>query len=336
MEIREHVSLRELNTFGVNQSARYFVSINDVAQLSELLQFKNETKLPLLVLGGGSNLLFSQNFQGIVAHLELSGVEFIKTHDGRRLMRVAAGENWDTTVRKAIAYGWHGLENLAYIPGDVGAAPIQNIGAYGLEICERFDSLRAFNFVSGEVETFSKDDCQFGYRHSFFKTAPSGQYIVVEVTLSLPSEPDWRLDYAGIREQLEDAAPTSEGIAAIVTAIRRKKLPDPNLIGNAGSFFKNPIVDVQLGKQLQKQFPLMPAYPEDEDYLKLSAAWLIEHADLKGYRDGDAGVSEQHALVLVNYDQARGADILKTAAHVQQTVMKKYGIQLDPEPTIVG
>ena len=156
------------------------------------------------------------------------------------------------------------------------------------------------------------------------------------MTLSLPSEPDWRLDYAGIREQLEDAAPTSEGIAAIVTAIRRKKLPDPNLIGNAGSFFKNPIVDVQLGKQLQKQFPLMPAYPEDEDYLKLSAAWLIEHADLKGYRDGDAGVSEQHALVLVNYDQARGADILKTAAHVQQTVMKKYGIQLDPEPTIVG
>ncbi len=335
MEIRENVSLSDLNTFGVDQSTRYFVSITQPEDLAELLKFKNETKLPVLILGGGSNLLFSQNFEGIVAHISLTGIDFIETDSEQNLMRVAAGERWDATVRKSIAFGWQGLENLAYIPGNTGAAPIQNIGAYGLELCERFDSLRAFDCATGEVKKFSKEACQFGYRDSFFKSSPFGQFIVTEVTLALPREADWRLDYAGIRERLGDTQPSSEVIADIITAIRKKKLPDPNIIGNAGSFFKNPVVKNKVLSRLQNQFPSIPIYPVDSDQSKLSAAWLIEQSGLKGYREGDAGVSEQHALVLVNHGKVTGAELLRLATHVQKSVGEKFDIQLEPEPTII-
>jgi len=335
MEIHENVSLQDLNTFGVDQSGRYFVTVKRPQDLDDLLALSIELKLPILTLGGGSNLLFSKDYSGIVASIELSGLDFRETSEGKRLLTAAAGENWHKTLKQCISYGWQGLENLAYIPGSVGAAPIQNIGAYGLELSERFDSLKAFDLETGKTKIFSKQDCRFGYRDSYFKSQSPGRFIIVEVTLSLPQVSDWRLDYAGIREQLGDQEPTSARIAEIVTNIRKSKLPDPDKIGNAGSFFKNPLVENEFAKQLEQEYPDIAVYPHGKTESKLSAAWLIEQCGLKGLREGDAGVSEKHALVLVNHGKASGAEIMAMAARVQKNVKDKFRIQLEPEPKIV-
>ena len=334
MQIQENVSLKALNTFGVEQHARFFASISSISDLSEVCEFIDSHNLPLLVLGGGSNLLLSRDFDGLVAKIDLTGISF-RTDKQQRIVQAAAGENWHQLVMKTIAHGWHGLENLALIPGSVGAAPIQNIGAYGIELNERFDSLTALEISTGNSREFNQTDCEFSYRDSVFKSKLNGQFIITEVRLSLPTQPDWRLNYAGIKTALGTHAADSKRIADIIIGLRREKLPDPVEIGNAGSFFKNPVIDLVTATKLQQQYPELPLYKANDIQQKTSAAWLIESCGLKGFREGAAGVSEQHALVIVNYGNAKGSHILAIAERVQDAVHKKFGIKLEPEPNIV-
>lgn len=334
MQIQENVSLKAFNTFGVDQQARYFASITSNTDLIQLSEFIDNQNIPLLILGGGSNLLLSQDFEGLVAKIDLAGISF-STDKQQRIIHAAAGENWHQLVMQTIEYGWHGLENLALIPGSVGAAPMQNIGAYGIELYERFNSLSAYEIRTGKTREFNKTDCGFNYRDSVFKSRYSGQFIITEVRLKLPTQAEWRLDYAGIKSALGSKVPDSKKIADIVINLRQEKLPDPNKLGNAGSFFKNPLVDNATAKKLQHKYPEAPLYPAGKNQLKTSAAWLIESCGLKGYREGDAGVSEQHALVLVNHGNAKGSHILAIAERVRDAVHEKFGIKLEPEPNIV-
>lgn len=334
MQIQENVSLKAFNTFGVEQQARYFATITAESDLLQLSEFVESHNLPLLVLGGGSNLLLSQDFDGLVAKVDLAGISF-NTDKQQRIVRSAAGENWHQLVMQTIEHGWHGLENLALIPGSVGAAPMQNIGAYGIELDERFESLSAYEIGTGKNREFTKCDCQFSYRDSVFKSKFRGQYIITEVRLTLPTQQDWRLDYAGIKSALGSNTPDSKKIADIVIGLRQKKLPDPNEIGNAGSFFKNPLIDNETAKKLEHKFPDLPLYQADDNQRKTSAAWLIESSGLKGFREGDAGVSQQHALVIVNHGNAKGSHILAIAERVRDVVHEKFGIKLEPEPNIV-
>ncbi len=334
MQIQENVSLKAFNTFGVEQRARYFAMVTSESDLLALSEFIDSHNQPLLILGGGSNLLLSQDFDGLVARIALAGISFSQDEQ-RRIVRSAAGENWHQLVMQTIEHGWPGLENLALIPGSVGAAPIQNIGAYGIELDERFDSLTAYEISTGKTKEFNKSDCQFSYRDSVFKSKSPGQLIITEVRLTLPTQADWRLDYAGIKSVLGSQTPNAKKIADIVIDLRQDKLPDPNEIGNAGSFFKNPMIDTAAAKKLQQQYPQLPLYNADDNKQKISAAWLIESCGLKGYREGDAGVSEQHALVIVNHGNAKGSHILAIAERVRDAVHEKFGIELEPEPNIV-
>jgi UDP-N-acetylmuramate dehydrogenase len=294
---------------------------------------------PLLVLGEGSNLLFAGDVAGIVLAIELADLRVIEEQADHALVRADAGADWDALVRWTLDHGLQGLENLALIPGTVGAAPIQNIGAYGGEVGEFIDSVEAFDRDDGVLRTLSAVDCAFGYRESRFKREPA-RWIVTAVTFRLPREHALRLDYAGIREELAAMSveqPTARDVADAVTRLRRRKLPDPTVIGNAGSFFKNPLVDATTADALKSSHPKLPVFPGGDPALrKLSAAWMIEASGWKGHRDGDAGVSAQHALVLVNHGRASGAQLLDLARGVAASVHERFDVQLEPEPRIIG
>lgn len=338
MSLTQNISLKAFNSFGVDARARYLLRANSSEAVLEALADPMLRSLPRLVLGGGSNVVFVDDWPGVVIQLDVGGVTRVGEVAGKVLVRAGAGERWDDVVRRTIEMGYAGLENLSLIPGSVGAAPIQNIGAYGVELSRVFHQLDMVDLETGERITMDRDDCAFGYRDSWFKQQPPGRYLIVSVTLALPKTPSWALAYG---ELAEEVARRGNGdisaalIRDVVCDIRRRKLPDPGLLGNAGSFFKNPLVSASQADALLAMYPDAPLYPAGAAY-KLSAGWLVERCGWKGRRRGDAGVSEQHALVLVNYGNATGAEIWSLATEIIDDVFARFGIMLEPEPRILG
>jgi UDP-N-acetylmuramate dehydrogenase len=330
------VPLESRNTFRVAACAAWLAEIHDPVTLSEVFARHEVQNLPLLVLGEGSNLLFTHDFSGLILQMANRGIELLDDSDGGVHVRVAAGEHWHDLVRWSLAQGFCGLENLSLIPGTVGAAPIQNIGAYGAELAENLVSVSAYDRSSHEHVQLSREQCEFSYRDSLLKRI-SERWIITAVELHLQRSAPLKLDYAGVREELEAmriSKPTAVDVSAAVCRLRQRKLPDPAVIGNAGSFFKNPVVVERQAADLQRRYPGLPVF-DIPGGRKLSAAWLIEQCGWKGFREGDAGVSEKHALVLVNHAHASGAQILALARRIQESVHQKFSIQLEPEPNII-
>lgn len=337
MKIRERVSLKPFNTFGVEACSRYFTDISRLDDVYELIDWLRHHDNPLLIIGGGSNVLFKRDYPGMVAHCSLSGKEVLYADDEASYIRAGAGENWHEFVRWTIDQGCAGLENLSLIPGTVGAAPVQNIGAYGVELKDVFFSLEAVDLESGELRVFDTEMCRFAYRDSIFKSVSPGRYFITSVTFRLPHKPEWKLAYAGLKDKLNGAQPSARLISDTIMTIRQEKLPDPSVLGNAGSFFKNPVLEKRQWKALQERFVDLPGYAqEDPALIKTSAAWLIDRCGLKGFRAGAAGVSKDHALVLVNYGGATGVDIWTVAETVMDTVKSEFSVTLEPEPKVIA
>ncbi len=335
--ILEDASLAGRNTFRVDARAALLVDVRDSAALAEVFAFPLLASVPLLVLGEGSNLLLTRDVTGAVLTLSTRGIAIVAEPDGAAIVRAEAGENWNDLVHWTLGHGLAGLENLALIPGTVGAAPIQNIGAYGVELSEFVHAVEAWDRMAKAPVRFDAAACAFAYRDSLFKR-DAGRYLVTALQLRLTRVPALRLDYAGVREELAAmnvAQPTPGLVAEAVSRLRRRKLPDPAVIGNAGSFFKNPIVDTTVADALKAAHAQLPLWPLADGRCKLSAAWLIEQAGFKGVRDGDAGIAAQHALVLVNHGRASGAQLWALAQRVQAGVAERFGVTLDAEPRIV-
>lgn len=337
MNIQHHVSLKPYNTFGIDATAASFVAVHSVDELRTVL--RENTGKPIFVLGGGSNMLLTRDVDALVVHVDIRGKEILSKADGRATVRAMAGENWHEFVLYTLGERLGGLENMSLIPGNVGTTPIQNIGAYGAEIKDTFVSCDAVNVHTLELRTFTREECRFGYRESIFKNEEKGNYIIVSVTFSLSTE-NHRLNtgYGDIQKELAAAGvtePTIRDVSNAVIAIRRSKLPDPKELGNSGSFFKNPIVRKDVYERAKAQYPEMPHYPVSDNEVKVPAGWLIEQAGFKGYRDGDAGVHTKQALVLVNYGNATGAEVLALSRKIQQTVLEKYGISIEAEVNVV-
>lgn len=338
LTLHHGASLRALNTFGVEATTAVLAEVRAAAALPELFDAIGAQGLPWLALGEGSNVLLVGDYAGIVVRPLLRGIEIVEDAREHALVRTGAGENWHALVRWTLDRGLYGLENLALIPGSVGAAPVQNIGAYGVELDRFVEAVEAFDSRSGTFATLRRDDCGFSYRDSRFKRERD-RWLITALTLRLPKTPAPVLDYAGVREQLSAMAVADPGprdVFAAVCAIRRRKLPDPALIGNAGSFFKNPIVPEAQAAFIRDHHADLPVWPADDGRCKLSAAWLIDRCGLKGLREGDAGISERHALVLVNHGQATGRQLWALAQRVRATVAARFGVDLEPEPRIVG
>lgn len=340
LNIQSHVSLKPYNTFGIDANARYLVEINHADDINTLLQLSDFVNIPKLILGGGSNVLLCHDFDGLVIKMNIQGIEVIREDDDHVYVVAGAGVGWHELVLFCVQHGYAGMENLSLIPGTVGAAPLQNIGAYGVELEQVFESLTAVHTRTGERRTFLHADCQFGYRESVFKHELKGQYIITGVTFQLDKRPTFHTRYGAIQETLaemgiSDDALSIKAISDAVIRIRRSKLPDPAQIGNAGSFFKNPEIPKAQFDTLKGQFDALPGYPIGEDTVKIPAGWLIEQAGWKGYRAGSAGVHAKQALVLVNHGNATGQELLALAKQVQDSVQEKFGVSITPEVNII-
>ncbi len=338
MNFKEHVSLKPYNTFGINAEAKLFFEAKSLSDLKALLNTSTYKQNKVLWLGGGSNMLITQNFDGLVVLLNLKGKEHHIVDDKEVELSVMAGENWHQLVLHTLENNWGGLENLSLIPGNTGTAPIQNIGAYGVELKDSFYALNALELATGEIKHFTKAQCNFGYRDSYFKTEGKGKYVITEVCFRLSiKNHQLRTEYGAITNALQEMhlEPTIQNISKAVISIRQSKLPDPAKIGNSGSFFKNPVVTKKQAEDLNKKFPELAYYPVGENETKLAAGWLIEKAGLKGFRKGDAGVHEKQALVLVNYDSATGEEILALAEHVKSVVFDKFAVRLEAEVNLI-
>ena len=336
-EILENVSLRNLNTFGIESKARYFARPETRDDLISLLQQRHAAGLQKRVLGGGSNLLITGDVDALVIRYDDESMNVVRETDEHVWLRVGGGHNWHDLVVRCLENGLGGIENLSLIPGNVGAAPIQNIGAYGVELAEVFDSLVAVELASGEVHSFRSDECAFGYRDSIFKNREKGRYLITDVVFRLNRKPDFRLDYGDIRKTLDAMGVENITIGSVseaVCRIRRSKLPDPAKLGNAGSFFKNPLVPQNVFDNLCKTYPEMPGYPTSTGMVKIPAGWLIEKSGWKGRRIGQTGSHEKQALVIVNYGQATGREILNFSAGIAADISAKFGITLTPEVNI--
>lgn len=334
MKLHTQYSLKAFNTFGIEQSAENFVAISSQSQLKEALSLKQfEQKF---ILGGGSNLLLTQPIKGLCIHIALKGINVIQEDDNTVLVEAMAGENWHDFVCWTLEQGYGGLENLSLIPGNVGTSPIQNIGAYGVELKDVFESCTALNRNNLSERTFSKEEAQFGYRSSFFKTEGKGQYVITAVRFRLTKKAHQiNISYGAIKEALGDQETTPQNIANAVIGIRQSKLPNPAELGNSGSFFKNPVITKAQYDQLLMTYPDLPAYPQDNGEVKVPAGWLIDQLGFKGKRIGDAGVHAKQALVLVNYGTATGEEILALAIKIQATVKENFDIDLEAEVNIL-
>ncbi len=337
MPVEHNQPLKKLNTFGMDVSARFLARIRNQEELSGLLASSIYRDNHHLVLGGGSNILFTGDFDGLVIHMDARGMEVVGETSHQVFLKVQAGEPWDPLVAFCVDRGWGGLENLSLIPGQAGSSPVQNIGAYGAELKDCFHSLEALEKDNGKMREFSREECQFKYRDSYFKQEGRDRFIIMSVTFCLNKAAGPNTRYGNLDEELESMGCRRPGIAHVreaVCRIRRRKLPDPQLLGNAGSFFKNPVVGHGTYSKLKERFPGMVAYP-GAGQVKLAAGWLIEQAGWKGVRQGEAGVHSEQALVLVNHGNASGAGILQLAREIMQSVEHKYGIRLEPEVLIV-
>lgn len=337
--ISENAPLRARNTLRVDARAALLIEVHDSAALPQLFALPMLQDRHVLVLGEGSNVLFTQDFDGLVVTLKTRGIEILQGDSEGARVRVAAGEHWNDVVRWSLGHGLCGLENLSLIPGTAGAAPVQNIGAYGVELDEFVHTVEAFDLHEHRMVVFGKDDCGFAYRDSCFRREPD-RWLITALTLDLPKQRKLVLDYAGVRDELStmgvDAEPTAPQVAEAVVLLRTRKLPDPAVIPNAGSFFKNPIVQMDQANVLQNRHTSLPLWPVGAKHAKLSAAWLIETCGFKGAREGDAGISDRHALVLVNHGNASGAQLWALAQRVRKGVRERFSVVLEPEPRVIG
>ena len=332
-----HFNLQKFNTLAVPALAQYFVSVKTDDELREALAFARSENLPLLLLGGGSNIVLSTDFPGLVVQIKSQGKEVVNENDEFVWLKVAAGENWHQLVEYSLDNALYGLENLSLIPGSVGAAPIQNIGAYGVEIKDWVAELSALNIRSGLSVTFTNESCQFGYRDSIFKQSLKDQYVITSVTFRLRKQPQLNLTYPALKAALDHIAEgeiTPQQVSAAVIDIRQTKLPDPTLIPNVGSFFKNPVIDQQQFEALQAENPAIVSYPAAANQVKLAAGWLIDQAGWRGREIGGAMVHEQQALVLTNPGKLSGQVVLELADMIKQSVLEQFGVRLEMEPRI--
>ena len=330
--------LQALNTFGIAARARAYLKVTALAQLAAVVADPVLAQMPQLLLGGGSNLLLTGDVDALVLHMAIKGRAVVGQEGGRTLVRAGGGENWHAFVRWTLEQGLGGLENMALIPGTVGAAPIQNIGAYGAELKDTFHSLRAFDLRTGVLRSMDAAACRFGYRDSMFKHADGAGLVIVEVTFALPTAWQPNLRYAELANAVADAgleAPTARQVSDIVVAIRRRKLPDPAIVGNAGSFFKNPVVTAEQCRQLLANFPALVHHVQADGSEKLAAGWLIDQCGWKGRSLGAAGVYPKQALVLVNNGGATGAEVVALARAIQADVAARYGVHLETEPVFI-
>lgn len=333
LPFQHQYSLRNLNTFGLNEVAEQYLAVADLTTLQTWRNMYYTPGQPLLILGGGSNILLTGPVSGTVLHNCLLGRTVVAQAENQILWQLGAGEVWHSCVMEAVTNGWGGLENMALIPGTVGAAPMQNIGAYGVELKDVFHSLQALHLPTGELHSFHAEQCRFGYRTSVFKEELRGQYFIVSVTLSLTpaAHHHLKLDYGTVRQELGDRTPTIASVAKAVIHIRSTKLPNPAELGNAGSFFKNPVIPAPQAEALKAQHPDLPAYPAPDGHTKLAAAWLIEQCGWRGKRVGHTGAHAGQALVLVNYGGATGSEVWQLAQDIQASVQQRFGVQLEPE-----
>ncbi|MCP9201404.1 UDP-N-acetylmuramate dehydrogenase [Gramella sp. GC03-9] len=337
MQFLRNFSLKEYNSFGIDVKAHRFVSVSSIDELKSVL--RNNYAEDLFILGGGSNMLLTGDLRKTVVHIGLKGKKIISESENEVIIEVAAGENWHELVLWTLEQGFGGLENLSLIPGNVGTAPIQNIGAYGVELKDHFVSCEALNIQTLEEKEFNLEACEFDYRNSVFKNQLKGQFIITSVQFRLTKkEHQLRTDYGAIQAELESAGIEKPGIRDIsdaVIRIRQSKLPNPKELGNSGSFFKNPVIDLESYQELVHKFPEMPSYQVSETEVKVPAGWLIDQAGMKGYREGDAGVHQRQALVLVNYGSATGEEILQLSKMIQEKIRARFGIELEAEVNII-
>ncbi|MBC8464350.1 MAG: UDP-N-acetylmuramate dehydrogenase [Bacteroidetes bacterium] len=335
MIFQKNQSLKPYNSFGLDVKAQYFCSFDSLDKLKVVLP---ECKSPLLILGGGSNVLLTQNFPGTVLKNEIKGIQIIEDSDDSVLVKVGAGVVWHDLVIWSIENKLAGIENLSLIPGSVGAAPMQNIGAYGVELKSVFEKLEALEIDSLQSRFFNKEECQFGYRYSIFKGKLKGKFIITSVYIRLQKTPTFNVSYGAIETELKNMGIEKlslQSVSQAVINIRQSKLPNPKEIGNSGSFFKNPVITSKLFLRLQETHPTIVGYTISETETKVAAGWLIDQAGWKGYRKGDAGIHKNQALVLVNYGNAKGEELVKLSKEVQASVFQKFGISLEPEVNII-
>ena len=346
--MKTNVSLKPYNSFGFDAVAKQFAEINESNDLQNLIKSGALQSQNVLILSGGNNILFQKEvFDGLVVYINTKGIDILMESENEVMVRAQAGEDWPDFVRFCVGKGWHGVENLAHIPGKVGAAPVQNIGAYGMELKDSFVQSEAMDLTTGESLVFTKEECRFGYRESVFKSELKGRYVITSVDFLLKKDAPLNLEYGNIKSYLEQNGiphPTLQQLHDAICAIRDAKLPDVKQIGSAGSFFKNPVIEREQYEALQKDYPTMPHYDEPNGMVKVPAGWLIEHsgpstgsgtASWKGWRDEHVGVYDKQALVLVHYGGGKGCDIVNLAHKIQDSVEEKFGIRISPEVNFV-
>ncbi|MGE5399129.1 MAG: UDP-N-acetylmuramate dehydrogenase [Ignavibacteriales bacterium] len=338
MEIKSDYSIKKLNTFGLDVKARYFTVAETLSNFLELLDTREFREHPTLILGGGSNILFTRDFNGILVKNELKGITAIKEDEDSILIQAQAGEIWDDLVNYCVSRNYGGLENLTLIPGTAGASPIQNIGAYGVEVKDVIFSVEGIDIKTGKVQSFLNKDCRFGYRNSIFKQELKNRFIITSVVYKLAKNPRINLTYEALKNEFQDVnlnEITIGDVSETVKKVRRSKLPDPQVLGNAGSFFKNPEIDKEKFQALKQEYAGISGYQTEAGGIKIPAGWLIQQCGWKGKRTGEAGVYEKQALILVNYGNAKGVEILELSKKIQDTVLEKFGITLETEVNII-
>lgn len=338
MEIKKDVGLKEYNSFHVDANAKYFFKAKNLEDVHEAIKFSTSEKLKVLVLGAGSNILFTKDYEGLVIKMELAGIETISENENEIILSVGAGVSWESFVDYCAANNYWGVENLALIPGSCGAAPVQNIGAYGQEIKNVFYEATGISIDTNSEIRISNEESKLEYRNSVFKSELKDKFVITNIAFRLSKIPNPIISYKAVAKEIKKRSlesPTAVDMTNIIKDIRRSKLPDPIVIGNAGSFFKNPVVSNQHFDKIRKKYPQIIFYPEDKEFIKISAGWLVENSNWKGKRVGDAGVYEAHALVLVNYGNASGRQIHNLAKQIKLSVRDKFGIKLDEEVNIL-
>ena len=340
MKIEQDVSLKPYNTFGLDIKSHFFTTVQSKEEFIEAWNFPEYKDFPKLILGGGSNVLFKSDYRGLVIVNQIKGIEIINSDENHVFVKFYSGENWHESVEWTLNNNLSGIENLSLIPGTIGAAPMQNIGAYGVELKEVFDSLEAIELYTGNILNFNALECGFGYRESIFKHSHKGKYFIYSVTLKLNKKPNLRTDYGDISQTLAEMKVdsrklTPKAVSQAVIKIRQSKLPDPKVLGNSGSFFKNPIISETQFNKLQVVHPTIKGFEAGKNLVKVPAAWLIEQSGWKGKRVGNCGSHEKQALVLVNYGNAKGSEIYSLALQIKKSVKENFGIDIEPEVNII-
>ncbi len=334
--ILRNVSLKKYNTFGIDYKADYFISVKSEKEAISVLKKSESLKKPLLIVGRGSNLLFTSDFKGTIIHPEIGGLTIGEEHADYVIVSSNAGINWDSFVKWSVNKGFGGVENLSLISGTVGATPVQNIGAYGTEVKDTIEKVRAIYIEDGSIKEFSNKECRFGYRDSVFKNELKGKYLITKVYYRLTINPLLNTEYGSLNDEVEKMGKRSlRNVRQAVINIRSSKLPHPEVIGNAGSFFKNPVVDSSVAEALKKKYPQMPFYPDQSGNIKLAAGWLIDQCGWKGKRIGDAGIHDKQALVLVNHGNATGKEIFELSELIKKSVFDKFSIDLQREVEVI-